>query len=77
MIQYSIGNEERITQMSNRLMLRKEVADYSGTTPNYVTNQAKLGRLGYILTSPRRMMFSKAQVDQWMATWRKVEAVAR
>jgi hypothetical protein len=77
MIQYSIGTKERITQMSNRLMLRREVADYSGTTPNYVTNQAKTNRLAYLLTSPRRMMFTKSDVDHWMASWKKVEATAR
>ncbi len=61
----------------SRLMLAKEAADYSGTTPSYVTNQAKTGRLGHIITSPRRMMFSRADLDAWIASWKKVEAVAR
>jgi hypothetical protein len=37
-------------------------------------NQAKTGRLGYVLTSPRKMMFSKTDLDTWMSGWRKVDA---
>jgi excisionase family DNA binding protein len=77
MIQYRIVVRKRILTMTNRLMLRREAAEYSGTSPSYVTNQAKTGRLGYVLTSPRKMMFAKSDLDQWMASWRKVEGVAR
>ena len=72
MIQYYIGAKKRNYTMS-KLMLAKEAADYSGTTPSYVTNQAKTGRLGFVMTSPRKMMFDRSDIDTWMATWRKVE----
>jgi excisionase family DNA binding protein len=61
----------------SRLMLAKEAADYSGITQSYVVNQAKTGRLGHVITSPRKMMFSRADLDTWMASWKKVEGVTR
>ena len=63
--------------MNNRLMLHREAAEYTGTATKYLGNQAKMGRLGYVLTSPRKMMFYKADLDTWMASWKKVEGVAR
>ena len=78
MIQYDIAAERRITWIiNNRLMLHREAADYTGTAPKYLGNQAKTGRLAYILTSPRRMMFQKDDLDAWMQTWKKVEVAAR
>ena len=63
--------------INNRLMFHREASEYTGTTTRYLTNQAKTGRLGYVLTSPRKIMFYKDDLDAWMATWRKVEATAR
>ena len=62
---------------SNQLMEATEAADYTRTTKDYVTNQAKLGHIAYILTSPKRIMFDRADLDAWMHSWRRVEATVR
>ena len=60
-----------------RLMETTEAADYTGTNKDYVANQAKLGHIAYILTSPKKVMFDRADLDAWMNGWRRVEATAR
>jgi hypothetical protein len=62
---------------NNRLMLHREAAEYTGTAPKYLGNQAKTGRLAYVLTSPRRMMFRQADLDAWVKTWKTVEVTVR
>ena len=61
----------------NRLMATDEAGDYTGTSKNYVVNQAKLGHISYVLTSPKKIMFFRDDLDVWMKGWRRIEAVAR
>jgi hypothetical protein len=55
-------------------LLAKDAADVCGVTTNYLLNQAKMGRVAYVQPSPRRIMFTKPDLDKWMSSWRKVEA---
>jgi hypothetical protein len=57
-----------------RLLVTRDAAEYCNVGSSYLTNQAKLGHVAYVLPSPKKMMFEKADLDSWMSSWRKVEA---
>ena len=63
--------------MNTRRMEARDAADYVGTSMDYLLNQAKMKRVAHILTSPKKIMFEKDDLDTWMASWRKVEVAAR
>jgi hypothetical protein len=58
--------------MSDRLLLTKDAAEYCNVSNGYLLNQAKMGRVAYIQPSPKKIMFSKPDLDTWMAGWLKV-----
>ena len=61
----------------NQLMEANEAGEYTRTNKGYVSNQAKLGHIAYILTSPKRIMFDQRDLDAWMAGRKRVEATLR
>jgi hypothetical protein len=63
--------------MNTKLMESDEASDYTRIAENYLLNQAKQGNITYILTSPKKIMFDKADLDTWMAGWRRIEATVR
>jgi hypothetical protein len=62
---------------ANQLMEATEAGEYTRTSKDYVSNQAKLGHISYVLTSPKRIMFDRTDLDAWMASWKRVEATVR
>jgi len=63
--------------MTDRLMEADEASDYTRTAENYLLNQAKSGRVAYIMTSPKKILFDRTDLDRWMAGWRKMEVTAQ
>jgi excisionase family DNA binding protein len=59
----------------DKLMMVKEAAEYTGTSPDYLRNQAKQGHLAYVQTSPKKILYRKIDLDEWMKTWRIVAPV--
>jgi len=59
--------------MKNRLMQTSEAAEYTRTPDGYLVNQAKQGNVAYYLTSPRKILFARDDLDAWVASWRKME----
>lgn len=55
--------------MSDKLMEAKEASEYTGVSTPFLKNQAKLGQVGYVMPSPKRIMFRKSDLDTWMSSW--------
>ena len=66
-----------VQMIGNQLVEAAEAGEYTRTSKDYVSNQAKLGHIAYFLTSPKRIMFEKSDLDTWMNSWRRVEATGR
>ena len=62
--------------MTRKLLYSKDAADYCEVSNSYLMNQAKMGRVAYVQTSPKKILFDKHDLDKWMASWRRVEVHA-
>jgi hypothetical protein len=61
-------------KMTDKMMMSREAAEYTGTTPDYLLNQAKAGRLAYLQPSPKKIMFRRGDLDVWVKGWRTMAA---
>jgi hypothetical protein len=59
--------------MTPKLMVRGDAAEYCGTSTDYLMNQARHGKVGYVQPSPRKIMFRQTDLDKWIAGWRTIE----
>jgi excisionase family DNA binding protein len=58
----------------NSFLEAEDAAQYVGVPVAYLLNQAKKGdgSLAYYQPSPKKFLFSKADLDAWVKSWKRV-----
>lgn len=54
-------------------MGRREAARYADVSISYLMTQATKGAVRFIRPSPKKSLFLKSDLDQWIKTWKKFE----
>jgi hypothetical protein len=59
----------------SELLDRKSAAAYCGLDEDYLLNLAKHANAGpaFIKTSPRKTLYSRSDLDRWIASWKRIE----
>jgi hypothetical protein len=52
-------------------------AEYTGLTPKDIKTATKHRQLACVRPSPKKTLYSVADLDAWRAGWQRVEAVAK
>ena len=51
-----------------------QAADYCSVTVEEIKTQTKLKKIRHLKPSPRKTLYTKQDLDMWIASWQRVEA---